>query len=107
AQYLRLSVGALILLGILQMVAGVTVYDLKSGNAQGVLVLVQGLLTVVLGMALGAPSSEIRLLTSAEERTKGQLLSAVASLIKFYKVQMVVGLLLAAVVAARFVIALG
>jgi hypothetical protein len=107
ARYLRLVVGALIILGILQMIAGALVYDLRSGNVQGFLVLAQGLLTVVLAMALGAPSSEIRLLTSAEQRTRGQLLNAFCSLIRFYKVQVVVGLLLAVVLVARFVIALG
>jgi hypothetical protein len=107
AQYLRLVVGALITLGALQILVSIAIYGLRSGNPQALLVVVQGLLTIVLGMALGSPSNEIKPLTVQEGQTKGQLLSAFDSLIKFYKVQVVVGLLLAAVLVARLVVALG
>jgi len=106
ARYVRLSVGALIILGVLQILASAVVIGLNSLNPQGLLVLVQGLLTVVLGMALGAPSNEIRPLESPEQRTKGQLLNALGSLLKFYRVQVAIGLVLAAVLVARFVITL-
>jgi len=101
AQFIRLTVGGLITLGVLQILA--VVFGLRSTNGQGALVLVQGLLTVVLGLALGAPSNEIRPLASQEAQTKGQLMNALSSLVKFYKLQVVVGLLLGAVTVARFV----
>jgi hypothetical protein len=104
AQYVRLTVGALIALGAVQMLASVVVFDLHSGSPQAVLLLVQGLLIVVLGMAMGAPSNEIRLLASPEEQTQGQFLRALGSLIKFYKLQVLVGVLLTVVIVARFVI---
>ena len=107
AQYIRLTVGALITLGILQIVVSAAVFGLKSLHPQGLLVLMQGVLTLLLGMALGAPSNEVAPLAIPEDQTKGQLVKALGSLAKFYRVQVVIGLLLAAVMVARFVIALG
>jgi len=107
AQYVRLVVGALIALGILQIISSVAVFGLKSANPQGLLVFVQGVLTAALGIALGSPSNEIAPLVNPEDQTKGQLTRALGSLAKFYKVQVVIGLLLAGVAVARFVVALG
>jgi hypothetical protein len=62
---------------------------------------VQGVLSIILGMALGGPSNEIRPLTVPEAQTKGQLLDALSSLAKFYRVQVIIGLALVAVLVAR------
>ena len=101
AQYVRWGVGALIILGALQMLTSVVVFRLGAGNPVGVLVMVQGVLSIILGMAMGGPSNEIRPLTVPEEQTKGQLVDALASLAKFYRVQVIVGLALVAVLVAR------
>jgi hypothetical protein len=73
----------------------------------GLLTLVQGILTIVLGMALGGPSNEVSSLSNAEEQTRGQLTITLASLAKFYKVQVIVGLLLAVTLAVRFALSIG
>ncbi len=101
ARYVRWGVGALIILGALQMLTSVVVFRLGSGNPMGILVMVQGVLSIILGMALGGPSNEIRPLTTPEEQTKGQLVDALASLAQFYRVQIIVGLALVAVLVAR------
>jgi hypothetical protein len=102
AQYVRLVVGALIVLGVLQILASLAVYGLRSGNVQGILVLVQGLLTLALGIALGAPSNEIQPLAAAEDQTRSQLLVAFGTLLKFYKIQVVLTAILAVIMLARF-----
>jgi hypothetical protein len=104
AQYLRLSVGALITLGALQILLGLKYVSAQGGV--GLLILGTGVLTAILGMALGAPSNELRPLATGEEQTKGQLVSAFAALAKFYKVQIIFGVLIAAATAARFFITL-
>jgi hypothetical protein len=101
AKYVRWGVAALIILGIAQILTSVVVFQLSSGNPLGILVVVQGVLSIILGMALGGPSNDIRPLTVPEEQTKGQLLDALSSLAKFYRVQAIVGLALAAVLVAR------
>ena len=81
AQYLRLTVGVLIALGAVQILASVTVFGLKAANPQGFLVALQGLLTVILGVALGGPSNETRALSNPEGRTKDQLTDMLGSLV--------------------------
>ena len=102
AKNLYLVVGALIALGALQILAG-----LRLGNIGGLLIAVQGLLTLVLGIGLGGPSNEVAPLTSADEQTRGQLTSALGSFLKFFKLQVLVTLALAVIVVVRFLIALG
>ncbi len=106
ATFLRLGVATLIVAGCLQMLSGALLLRQSAGNPQGALILLQGLLLIILGMALGGPSNEIRPLTTPEGQTTGQLTNAFGSLAKFYTVQIVVGLLLVAVTVMRFVLAL-
>jgi hypothetical protein len=101
AQYLRYVVPALIGLGVLQVLASVVTFGLSRAQPQGLLMLVQGLLTMVLGMALGGPCNDVRPLSVPEEQSRGQLHAALASLAKYYKVQVVIGILLALVAVAR------
>jgi len=104
SRYLRLTVGALIALGVLQILSSFFVFGMQTMNPQGFLILIQGVFTVVLGIALGAPSNEIQPLTTKEDQTKEQLQEVFSSLAKFYKVQALIGILLIAVMVARFVI---
>jgi len=104
SHYLRLTVGALIALGVMLLLMGVFVIGLL--NPPGLLTVIQGVFMVVLGIALGAPSNEIQPLTTPEDRTKDQLLEALESFGKFYKLQAIIGVLLIAVAIARLVIML-
>src|SRR5262245_55955602 len=63
AKSLYLVVGALIALGAVQILVG-----LRLANVGGILIAVQGLLTLILGIGLGGPSNEVAPLTSAEEQ---------------------------------------
>lgn len=83
------------------------VFGLQGGNLRGILVLLQGLLTVTLGVALGAPANEVRVLTDPAEQTQRQLTGTLGSLARFYKAQIIIGLLLVVVMVARVVITLG
>jgi hypothetical protein len=105
-QFMRLTVGALVLLGILQIVASAAVYKSHTLNLEGLLVLAQGILTALLGLALAGPALELRQLTTPTEQTKGGLVSGLACLLKFYQAQVVIGLLIAIVMAARFILPL-
>jgi hypothetical protein len=102
AKNLRLVVGALIALGAVQILAG-----LRFGSVSGLLLAVQGLLTLILGIGLGGPSNEVAPLTSPAEQTKGQLTSALVSFLKFFKLQVLISLILGVILIARFLIALG
>jgi hypothetical protein len=106
AQYLRWNVWALLTLGALQILVSLVGFSTGSVQPLGLLLLGQGILIVIVGMALGGPSNEVRPLTTPEEQTKGQLLDAFASFVKFYKVQLIVGLVLCVVLVARFVVTL-
>jgi hypothetical protein len=106
SKFIRFTVGALITLGILQMIASVVVFKLHSVNLEGFLVLIQGILTAVLGMALGGPAFELRRLSNPSAQTKGGLISALGCLLKFYQAQVVIGLLLAIVMVVRFILPL-
>ncbi len=105
-KFVRLTVGALITLGIVQLIASVVIYKLHSLNLEGILVFVQGILTAVLGMALAGPAYELRQLANPPDQTKGGLMSALGCLLKFYQAQVVIGLLLAVVMAVRFILPL-
>ncbi len=107
ARSIKLAVGAMIALGVLQILMSELVFGLQGGNLRGILVLLQGLLTVTLGVALGAPANEVRVLTDPAEQTQRQLTGTLGSLARFYKAQIIIGLLLVVVMVARVVITLG
>ncbi len=102
AKNLRLVVGALIALGIVQILAG-----FRMASVPGLLIAAQGLLVLILGFFLGGPSNEVAPLANAAEQTQGQLTSALDSFVKFFKLQVLVSLALAVILVVRFLIALG
>ena len=96
------GVAALIVLGIVQILTSIVVFGLGSGNPLGVLVVVAGRLEHYFGHGPGWPVQRDSTFDGARGETKGQLLATCStSLAKFYRVQVIIGLALVAVLVAR------
>jgi hypothetical protein len=94
--------GLLLLLGAIQLVGGLAAWFwLGAGFFAGLLLLVQGALTAILGLVLLAVSRDFKFLGLYPQYSGNHLRNAAKDLTAFFNVQLALALLIGIVVLAR------
>jgi hypothetical protein len=105
AQYAKMVGGVLLALGAIQVIgAPVGVWFLGAGVFSGVLLLLQGALTALLGLVMLACASDFHYLAEVPKYRGNHLRNAANNLKAFYQFQLGLALLLALVVVLRLVV---
>jgi hypothetical protein len=101
----KLAAAALLALGAIQVIgAPVAVLALGAGVLGGVLTLLQGALTALLGLVMLACSSDFHYLAEVPRYRGNHLRNAARNLKAFYQFQLGLGVLLAVVVILRLAV---
>jgi hypothetical protein len=102
AQYAKLVAGALLGLGALQLIGGpVAVIVFGAGIFSGVLTMLQGALTVLLGLVMLACASDFTYLAEVPKYRGNHLRNLVKNLKAFYQFQLGLAVLIGLVVLLR------
>jgi hypothetical protein len=103
ASTMRLAAGALLLLGAVKVVSAVL--EVTSGAVfGGILSLVEGGLSALLGLILMTGAGDVALMVTAKKYDRDHLLNGVMSLRHFYQVQLGLGILIAVIGFFRLVL---
>jgi hypothetical protein len=99
---MKLVAIALLVLGPLRLVLGVV--DVASHPLPGILSLIEGVLTAMLGLIMLKGATDARYMVETKGYDKEHLLNAVESLTVFYRVQVVLAVVLVLGMALRAMI---
>jgi hypothetical protein len=103
ARYMRLVSGLLLMLAVLRIVLGIM--DFPQSILGGLLGLLEGALTGILGLVLITAADDARFIVETKGHDRDHLVNTVVSLSTFYKMQLVLGILASVVLTIRLLAA--